>query len=117
MHVLIIEDEPLIAADIECFLTELGADSIEFAETEQEALSAALGHVPDLITADCNLREGTGPGAVAAIRGTLGEVPVVYVTGNPEQCAALDDMTHAVAKPIRWLELADAVSRHNLPPG
>ncbi len=116
MHVLIIEDEPLVAADIECFLAELGADSCDFAETQDEAVAAATTHLPDLITADCNLREGTGPAAVATIRETLGPIPVVYITGDPEECAARDPMTHAVPKPIRWLDLANAVSRYNLPP-
>lgn len=116
MHVLIIEDEPLVASDLECFLSELGADSCDLVQTEREAVAAALDHAPDLITADCALREGSGTGAVSSIRESLGQIPVVYITGHPQSCEAPDDMTHTVAKPILWLELASAVARHNLPP-
>lgn len=116
MHVLIIEDEPLVASDLECFLSELGADSCDLVETEQEAVAAARDHAPDLITADCRLREGSGIDAVSSIRQSLGQIPVVFITGNPQGCDTADDMTQMVEKPIRWLDLATAVAKHNLPP-
>jgi CheY-like chemotaxis protein len=116
MHVLIIEDEPLVALDLQCFLEELGADSVEIAETENQALFLAGERRPDLITADYGLREGTGPAAVRRIRDDLGEVPVVYVTGQPERCATEAGQSQIIAKPVLWLELAHAVSAHNLPP-
>ncbi|KQX19220.1 response regulator receiver protein [Sphingomonas sp. Root50] len=116
MHILIIEDEPLVASDLECFLSELGADSCDLVETEDEAIAAALDRAPDLITADCALREGSGVGAVSSIRRSLGHIPVVFITGHPHGCETPDDMTQMLAKPIRWLDLATAVARHNLPP-
>lgn len=116
MHVLIIEDEPLVASHLECFLSELGADSCDLVETERAAVAAALDRAPDLITADCRLREGSGIDAVASIRRSLGSIPVVFITGDPRGCDARDDMTHMLIKPIRWLDLATAVASHNLPP-
>jgi len=115
MHVLIIEDEPLVASDLECFLSELGADSCDLVQTERDAVAAALDHAPDLITADCALREGSGTSAVSSIRRSLGPIPVVFITGHPHSSAAADAMTQTLAKPILWLELASAVARHNLP--
>lgn len=115
MHVLIIEDEAMLAMDLQCFLEELGADSCSLADTEAEAVRLAIDHPPDLITADINLREGTGTGAVRAIRSRIGDIPVVYVTGNPENCGRLDPNTHAVKKPILWLDLVEAVEPHGLP--
>ena len=116
MHVLIIEDEALLAMDLQCFLEELGADSCALADSEADAVRSAMEQPPDLITADMELREGTGLGAVRAIRKRIGEVPVVYVTGQPDRCEGLDDHTHAVRKPILWLELVEALQPHNLPP-
>lgn len=116
MHVLIIEDEPLVAMSIECFLEELGADTIDIAETEDEALAAASHHRPDLMTADFSLREGTGPAAVTRIREQLGDVPTIFITGQPERCATEMEGAEILAKPVLWLQLAQAVGRYNLPP-
>ena len=38
MHVLIIEDEALLALDLRCFLEELGADSCAVADSEADAI-------------------------------------------------------------------------------
>jgi len=115
VHVLIIEDEALLALDLQCFLEELGADSCSLAETEHEAVQLALNRPPDLITADVNLRDGTGPAAVDAIRSSIGPVPVVYITGSKAEDIAVDDRTHLVKKPILWLELVEAVEPFDLP--
>jgi CheY-like chemotaxis protein len=116
VHVLIIEDEPIIAMNIHCFLEEIGADSADIAETEDEALAMACEHRPDLITADFSLREGNGPHAVSRIRSDVGEVPVIYITGQPERCASDDADDVAISKPIMWLQVAQAVRQYNLPP-
>ena len=115
MHVLIIEDEALLAIDLQCFLEELGAETCALADTEAEAIRLALDRRPDLITADVNLREGTGPAAVRIIRESIGDIPVVYVTGHPECCGTLDANTHALEKPVLWLKLVEALQSHGLP--
>ncbi len=114
MHVLIIEDEPMIALDLQCFLEELGADTTDVADTEDDALSLAGEHRPDLITADYSLRRGTGPQAVSRIQHDFGAIPVIYITGQPERCPAGGSNASAISKPILWLQLAQAVKRHNL---
>jgi CheY-like chemotaxis protein len=116
MHVLIIEDEAMLAADLQCFLEELGADSSDVADSEQDAIEAALARPPDLITADVTLRQGTGTAAVQAIRNEIGHVPVVFVTAGDMTGAAFDANTHKVKKPILWLELVEALAEHDLPP-
>jgi CheY-like chemotaxis protein len=82
-HVLIIEDEPFIAMNIQTMLEEAGATSFDFAVTEAEAVAAALAHPPGLITSDVNLVEGTGPAAVARIHARLGEMPVIFISATP----------------------------------
>jgi PleD family two-component response regulator len=45
-HVLIIEDEPLIALDLEMMLAGAGAMSFDFAVTQAEAVAAAESKCP-----------------------------------------------------------------------
>lgn len=104
-HVLIIEDEALVALDLQGILAESGATSFDIADTEELAVTKALAKRPDFITSDVRLRKGTGPSAVDAIRRALGEVPVVFVTGTPEGCEPCDG-AKILFKPI----LDEAVS-------
>lgn len=85
-HVLIIEDEALVAMDLQGILADSGATSFDIADTEASAVSQALARRPDFITSDVRLREGTGPCAVERIRRAVGDVPVVFVTGTPQEC-------------------------------
>ena len=87
-HVLIIEDEALIALDLQDMLSTAGATSFSFAETEREAVDAARIQRPDVIMSDVMLREGTGPHAVESIQGEMGPLPVIFITSTPLACAA-----------------------------
>ncbi|CAN5451630.1 response regulator [soil metagenome] len=105
-HALIIEDEILIAMEVEALLTEQGFDSFDIAESPQAALDCALKRQPDLITADYRIIGGTGVEAVTAILARLGPIPVVYVTGNADQLGART--RNVVDKPISPRRLAEA---------
>ena len=98
-HVLIIEDEPLIAMDLEYLLEHEGASSFSFAASQEEAVSAAWLQRPDVITSDVTLFEGTGPAAVRSIRAVLGQIPVVYITATPTGCVD-DRWTRTLVKPL-----------------
>src|ERR1700753_2935475 len=56
--VLIIEDEPIIAMDLENLVTELGHKVVAIAATRDEAVSKAKSERPGLVLADINLGEG-----------------------------------------------------------
>lgn len=79
---LIIEDEPVIALELECLLGDLGFRSFDVADCPDDALACARANRPALITADYRILSGTGVEAVQKITAAIGEVPVVYVTGN-----------------------------------
>ena len=87
MHALIIEDEFLISQLIGDCLTDLGYTSFAFAMDEQEAVDAATGHCPDLITSDIQLNHGCGIDAVQRICRVM-PIPVLYITAIP---AAVND--------------------------
>lgn len=99
-HVLIIEDEPMVALDLEQMLADDGATSFDVATGEEEAVACALDHRPDLITSDVNLQDGCGPQAVRRIEEALGPLPVVFVTGTPEECEPIDLRHEILCKPI-----------------
>jgi CheY-like chemotaxis protein len=98
-HVLIIEDEAVIALGIKMLLESAGASSVAFAETEQEAIAAVREKRPAVITSDVNLRAGTGPDAIEAIFAEHGAIPVIYITASPEQCVRCPP-EHVFPKPM-----------------
>jgi len=109
-HALIIEDEMLIALEIENLLRDVDFTSFDWADCQDVALACARERRPDLITADLRIIGGSGIEAVMAITAELGAIPVVYVTANAD---LLDAMTNAkvVGKPIRAHQLYAACRR------
>lgn len=63
-----------------------GATSIATACTEDAAVKAANDQMPDIILSDVILAAGTGPGAVRTILSTMGNVPIIFITGTSEAC-------------------------------
>jgi DNA-directed RNA polymerase specialized sigma24 family protein len=83
--VLIIEDEPLIALDLQYLVEQLGHEVTTIARTHTEAVRAALKGNPGLILADIQLADGSsGLEAVNEILGSL-ETPVIFITAFPER--------------------------------
>ena len=99
MHCLIIEDEYLIALDIEDCLRTLGYTSFLQAATAKSAIQAHRAKAPDLITADFNLAVGTGVDAVLAI-GSEPAVPVIFITGQADAVKAVMPDATIVDKPV-----------------
>lgn len=84
-RVLIIEDEPLIALDIQRIVEQLGHDITTIARTHTEAVRAAVRGNPGLILADIKLADGSsGIEAVNEILVSL-EAPVIFITAFPER--------------------------------
>lgn len=101
-HILVIEDEPLIAEFVADIAERAGATSVDMANTETEAVDAAAARIPDVILSDVNRRGGgMGPHAVRTIRAASGAIPVIYITGTPEECDPCDDAVAILGKPIQ----------------
>lgn len=109
-HALIIEDEALISIEIEALLSDQGFETFDWAVSPRDALNCANGRRPDLITADMRIIDGTGEEAVRAILEALGQIPVIYVTANPDMLAGQGELA-VVAKPISPWDLAAACQR------
>jgi len=85
LRLLLVEDEPFIALDLEILVQAAGHQIVGIAESFDEALAKAASDQPDAALVDINLRDGmTGLQVARALAQGLG-VPVAFVTGNAEQ--------------------------------
>ena len=109
-RVLIIEDEPLIALDIEGLVTDIGHEVVGVAATHKEALEIAREKRPELILADIQLADGSS--GIDAVNEILMElnVPIIFVTAYPERLLTGDKPEPAflVTKPFKH-EMVKAV--------
>lgn len=102
-RVLVIEDEPLIALDIEGIVTDIGHTVVGTARTHEEATRLAAEHKPGLVLADIQLADGSsGIEAVNEILGQL-NVPVIFITAYPERLLTGEraEPTFLITKPFR----------------
>ena len=101
--VLIIEDEPVIAADIEALVKELGHRVVDIAATRAEAVDAVSRHQPGLVLADIQLADGSS--GIDAVKDILGRfnVPVIFITAFPERLLTGErpEPTFLITKPFQ----------------
>ena len=101
--VLIIEDEPVIAADIEALVKELGHSVLEVAATRKEAVDAVARATPGLVLADIQLADGSS--GIDAVKDILGryDVPVIFITAFPERLLTGErpEPTFLITKPFQ----------------
>ncbi|WP_237217150.1 PhyR family response regulator anti-anti-sigma factor [Falsiroseomonas oryziterrae] len=84
-RVLIIEDEPIIAMDLQQLVESAGHEVVGLAASEAEAVALADRTRPTLVLADVNLGHG-GDGATAVERIlSRHAMPVIFVTAYPER--------------------------------
>src|SRR5262249_47979270 len=84
-RILIVEDEVIVARDLEGRLAALGYTVVATAGTAEEAVRLAGEHQPDLLLMDVRLRDGTdGVSAAEEIRRHQ-DVPIVYLTSYADQ--------------------------------
>jgi len=112
-NVLIIEDEPIIAADIEGLVEELGHTVDNIAATHTEALEAIAQKTPGLILADVQLADGSsGIEAVEEILQTH-NMPVIFITAFPERLLTGEkaEPTYLISKPFKPENVKAAISQ------
>jgi len=85
LRVLIVEDQALLAMELELVLSEAGCDVVGCAMDTAGALSIAERDRPELALVDINLLDGlTGPDIALRLIKEYGAA-VVFLTANPEQ--------------------------------
>jgi len=101
--ILIIEDEPIIALDIETMVRELGHSVTGIARTHKEAIASVRDQEPGLVLADIQLADGSS--GLAAVNDILNlvNVPVIFITAYPERLLTGEkpEPTFLITKPFQ----------------
>ncbi len=111
--VLIIEDELLIAMELESIVRSLGHDVAGIAATHRDALIAVADRQPGLILADIQLADGSS--GIEAVQDIMNSspVPVIFITAFPERLLTGDRVEPAflISKPFRDNMVRAAISQ------
>jgi CheY-like chemotaxis protein/DNA-directed RNA polymerase specialized sigma24 family protein len=112
-RVLIIEDEPIIAMDIETIVRDLGHEVTGVAVTRDEAVALAMEDRPGLVLADIQLADDSS--GIDAVRDILAEfqVPVIFITAFPERLLTGErpEPTFLITKPFQRSTVKAAISQ------
>lgn len=113
-RVMIIEDEAIIAMDIQDIVTEIGHHVTGIARTRDEAVALASREKPDLILADIQLADNSsGIDAVNDILAKFEDLPVIFITAFPERLltGTRPEPAFLITKPFSEDQLRSAVSQ------
>ncbi|AGH48973.1 MULTISPECIES: response regulator [Sphingomonadales] len=112
-EVLIIEDEPIIAMDLETIVRDLGHDVTGVAVTRDEAVAQALAHRPGLVLADIQLADDSS--GIDAVKDILARfsVPVIFITAFPERLLTGErpEPTFLITKPFQRSTVKAAIAQ------
>jgi DNA-binding NtrC family response regulator len=109
-QVMIMEDEPLVALELQIIVEDMGHHVCTVVDTEADAVRQADATSPDLVIADIRLRQGNGIAAMERIADRR-EVPVIFVSGNHTFTPNPQIRTaRFIAKPFRVESLRKAVA-------
>jgi CheY-like chemotaxis protein len=111
--VVIIEDEPLIAMDLQRLVQDLGHRVVRVARTERQAIEAVRQTRPGLVLADIQLADGSsGLDAVNEFL-RMFSVPVIFVTAFPERLLTgmKPEPTFLISKPFQANALKAVISQ------
>ncbi len=101
-NIMIIEDEPLIAMDIEQMVESLGHNVTGIARTHKEAMALFESQNPGMVLADIQLADGSS--GIDAVNDILSKVsvPVIFITAFPERLLTGErpEPTFLVTKPF-----------------
>jgi CheY-like chemotaxis protein/DNA-directed RNA polymerase specialized sigma24 family protein len=112
-EVLIIEDEPIIAMDIETIVRDLGHSVTGVAVTRDEAVAQAMARRPGLVLADIQLADDSS--GIDAVKDILNEfqVPVIFITAFPERLLTGErpEPTFLITKPFQRATVKAAIAQ------
>lgn len=112
--VLLIEDEAIIAMDLEAIVTDMGHRVIGIARTHAGAVALVAQEKPDLMLADIQLADNSsGIEAVNEILSAVGSMPVIFVTAFPERLLTGErpEPAFVITKPFSEAQIRSAVSQ------
>lgn len=114
-RILVVEDDPVIAAATALALQEAGGFTVEVCCSGAKAVGAARRFRPDLLLLDANLPDMDGPATLEAFRHqpAFADLPVIFMTGraHPEAVTGYHALgaLGVIAKPFDPMMLAARV--------
>ena len=120
--ILIVEDERIVAMDIQQTLNDLGYDAASVASSADEAMACAEAHRPELVLMDIRINgPRDGIEAAEALK-RLFDVPIVFLTAHADETTLQRAKVTAphgyLLKPIKAAELRSVVEvslfRHDM---
>ena len=120
--ILIVEDERIVAKDIQQTLGDLGYDAFAIASSAEEAIAHASERCPDLVLMDIRIKGQRDGIETAQILKTRFGIPVVFLTAHADEATlerAKKTEPHGyLLKPVRPAELRSVVEvslyRHDM---
>lgn len=113
-RVLVIEDEAIIAMDLQDIVSDMGHSVTGVARTHDGAVRLAGRERPDLILSDIQLADGSsGVEAVNEILKAAGDIPVIFITAFPERLLTGErpEPAFVITKPYSEAQVRSAVSQ------
>lgn len=113
-RVMVIEDEAIIAMDLEDIVSDMGHAITGVARTHAGAVDLFGAEKPDLILSDIQLADGSsGIDAVNEILKTAGDIPVIFITAFPERLLTGErpEPAFVITKPYTEDQVRSAVSQ------
>ncbi|WP_394846453.1 diguanylate cyclase [Pendulispora brunnea] len=111
--VLIVEDERIVAMDLQQILTALGYDAYGVASSANEAFARASEKRPDVVLMDIRIKGQLDGIRTAAVLREKFDVPVVYLTAHADDATiarAKKTTPHGyLLKPVKSTELKSAI--------
>lgn len=112
--IMVIEDEAIIALDLEAIVADMGHRATGVARTASGAVELFARERPDLILSDIHLADGSsGIDAVNSILAEAGDIPVIFITAYPERLLTGDGPEPAflITKPYSEAQVRSAISQ------
>src|SRR5690606_21792251 len=108
-RILIVEDEIIVATEIEYVVAEMGHDPIAIAADQRSALAHASR--ADIALVDLNLRDGPSGIGIGKILAQTHGVTVVFLTANPAQLGeGVPGTVGVLSKPVAEADLKEVIN-------
>lgn len=113
LKLLIVEDDPIIAADLERAMKKMGYEVLDAVESGEEALEVVAQDPPDLVLMDIQLEGDLDGIDTAHMISKKQAIPIIYLTSNTDERtfnrAKLTQPHGFLSKPFRLTDIKHSI--------
>ena len=114
IKLLIVEDDPIIATDLERAMVKMGYAVLDSLESGEEALELIKKEVPDLILMDIQLEGDLDGIDTSHMISKQHQIPIIFLTSNTDMAtfnrAKLTQPHGFLSKPFRYTDIANSIA-------